>query len=57
MYQCCRKEGKETCCRSPLMRAVQITLLLLIALGLGLLVTQHLWVPKLVNFILLQEGK
>ena len=39
------------------MRAVQITLLLMIALGLGLLVTQHLWVPKLVNFILLQEGK
>lgn len=54
----CSCEGNKygKCCRSPWLRAIQIFLLLLIALGLGLLVTQHLWVPKLVNFILSQEG-
>lgn len=54
MHQCCKKDG-ERCCRSPWMRSMQIFLLLMIALDLGLLVTQNLWVPTLVDFILLQE--
>ena len=37
---------------SPFMRAVQIFLLVLILIGIGLLVTQKLWVPKLVEYIL-----
>ncbi len=56
MHQCCTKEG-EQCCRNPWMRSIQIFLLLMIALGLGLLVTQKLWVPTVVEFILLQETK
>lgn len=56
MYQCCEKGGKR-CCRSPWMRSIQIFLLLLIALGLGLLATQKLWVPPLVNYLLQQEMK
>ncbi len=56
MYQCCKKDG-EQCCRNPWMRSIQIFLLILIALGLGLLVTQNMWVPPLVDFILLQETK
>lgn len=33
-----------------------MVLLVLIIIGLGLLATQKLWVPKLVNIILKHEG-
>lgn len=56
MHQCCKKDGAQ-CCRNPWMRSIQIFLLLLIALGLGLLATQNLWVPKVVEYILLQEAR
>lgn len=39
----------------PVIRAVRIFLLILIVIGLGLLATQNFWVPKLVDFILLQK--
>lgn len=60
MCQCCcgKKEGeKGKCCSGPCIRTVRIVLLVLIIIGLGLLATQKLWVPKLVNSILLQEAK
>ncbi len=57
MWHCqCSKNADGSCCRSPWMRSIQIFLLLMIALGLGLLVTQKLWVLTLVDFILLQEA-
>jgi|CXWL01.1.fsa_nt_gi hypothetical protein len=37
---------------SSFIRAVQIFLLILILIGIGLLVTQKVWVPKLVEYIL-----
>lgn len=37
---------------TPLMRAVQIFLLVLIIIGVALLCTQKLWVPKLVAYIM-----
>ncbi|MFZ2252950.1 MAG: hypothetical protein WAW13_02110 [Minisyncoccia bacterium] len=40
---------------SPFMRVVQISLLILILIGIGLLVTQKVWVPKLVEYILSGE--
>ncbi len=63
MHQCCggkgcgeKKEGKE-CCSNRRFVVVQVILLTLIVLGLGLLATQNLWVPKLVEYIITQEGK
>ena len=38
------------------MKAVRIFLLILIIIGIVLLFTQKIWVPKLVNKILLSEG-
>jgi len=40
---------------SPILRAVQIFLLILIIAGVGLLLTQKIWVPKLVAYILKGE--
>lgn len=40
---------------SPLLRAVQIFLLLMIILGIGLLFTQKLWVSKVVDYIIQGE--
>ncbi len=40
---------------SPLLKAVQIILLILIVIGVILLLTQKIWVPKLVELILLNE--
>lgn len=40
---------------TPFIRFVQIFLLILIILGLGLLFTQHIWVPKLVGYILAKD--
>lgn len=40
---------------SPFLRAVQILLLVLIILGIGLLFTQKIWVPKVVAFLLNKE--
>ena len=37
---------------SPLIRVVQIFLLALIIVGIGLLLTQNMWVPKVVTYIL-----
>jgi hypothetical protein len=37
---------------SPLLRAVQIVLLVLIVLGIGLLLSRDTWVPKVVQYIL-----
>ena len=41
---------------SPLLRTIQIFLLILIVIGIILLCTQNLWVPKLVNYILLHSN-
>ncbi len=41
---------------SPLLRGFQIFLLTLIVIGIGLLLTQKLWVPKLIDFILNDEA-
>lgn len=38
------------------MKFLRIFLLVLIIIGIGLLVTQNIWVPKLVNHILQKEG-
>lgn len=38
------------------MKAIRIFLLVLIIIGVGLLATQKIWIPKLVNKILLSEG-
>jgi hypothetical protein len=43
-------------CPSPLLRAFQITLLILIVIGIGLLLTQEKWVPLFVNYLLEREG-
>ena len=40
---------------SPLLRKFQIFLLILIIIGIGLLATQKIWVPKLVAYILNTE--
>lgn len=40
---------------SPILRAVQVTLLILIIIGIGLLCTQKLWVPKVVDYLLKDE--
>lgn len=37
---------------SKFIRIIQIFLLILIIIGIGLLLTQNIWVPKLVDFIL-----
>jgi hypothetical protein len=34
------------------MKAIRILLLVLIIIGVGLLLTQNLWIPSVVNFIL-----
>lgn len=39
---------------SPLLRGVQIVLLILILTGIGLLVTQDLWVSKFVDYLLMK---
>ncbi len=41
---------------SPLLRAVQIFLLVLIIIGVILLATQAMWVPKVVDYILKSQG-
>jgi TM2 domain-containing membrane protein YozV len=38
------------------MKALRIFLLVLIIIGIGLLITQKLWVPKLVDHILKSEN-
>ncbi len=40
-----------------MMNFIRIFLLILIILGVYLLVTRDRWVPKVVNLILLYEGK
>src|SRR3989344_1226823 len=40
---------------SPFLRVVQISLLALILIGVGLLFTQKMWVPRLVEFLLRNE--
>ncbi len=40
---------------SPFLRAVQFFLLVLIVIGVGLLLTRKLWVPKVVAFLLNEE--
>ncbi len=37
------------------MKVIQRFLLVLIVIGLGLLLTQKLWVPKLVDYIITNE--
>jgi len=37
---------------TPFIRTIQIILLILIIIGVGLLATEKLWVPKLVNYML-----
>lgn len=37
---------------SPLLRGIQIVLLVLIIIGLALLLTQDLWVPTFVEYLL-----
>ncbi len=39
------------------MRKIQIILAILIVLGIGALATQKLWVPSLVDYIILKESK
>ncbi len=51
-----KKEG-EWCSCKPWMWSIQIFLLFLIVLGLGLLVIQNMWVPKVVECILSQETR
>jgi len=41
---------------SPLLKAIQIFLLILIIIGIGLLATQKMWVPKVVEYILGKEA-
>lgn len=40
---------------SPFIRGLRIFLLVLIVIGIGLIFTQNLWVPKLVDYILAHE--
>jgi hypothetical protein len=40
-----------------IIKAIRIFLLILIIIGVGLIFTQNIWVPKLVNQILLSENK
>lgn len=40
---------------SSALKAFQIFLLILIVIGITLIVTRDAWVPKLVDYILLQE--
>ena len=47
--------GKRYYHPSPLLRTIQIVLLILIIIGLGLLITQNIWVPKLVETIVGSE--
>lgn len=58
MYRhCCKKEGEGKCCASPCLRGVRIFLLILIIIGIGLIATQRLWVPKLVDRIMRVDGE
>lgn len=43
--------------KMKLIKTIQIFLLVLILVGLGLLFTQKMWVPKLVDYILSKEQK
>lgn len=45
---------KEDYRPSPELKAFQIFLLVLIIIGVALLITRDTWVPKLVDYILLQ---
>lgn len=57
MHQCaCGKEGEGKYCASPCLRMIQIVLLMLILIGLGLIATQRLWVPRIVDFIMRMDG-
>lgn len=47
-----KKEGYRP---SPLLRAIQIILLILIVIGVALLATQRFWLPSLVEYILEKE--
>jgi len=42
---------------NPFIRGLRISLLVLIVIGIGLIFTQNLWVPKLVDYILSHEAK
>lgn len=42
---------------SPLMRSIQIFLLILIVIGIGLLLIKNIWVPRLVEYILKNENR
>lgn len=39
-----------------MIRFIRIFLLILIIIGIGLIITHNLWVPKLVDYILRVEG-
>ncbi|MBP6929463.1 MAG: hypothetical protein KBB77_00845 [Candidatus Moranbacteria bacterium] len=43
------------CCSKRFFLGIQIVLLTLIAVGFGLLMTQDLWVPKVVDYIIAHE--
>ena len=40
---------------TPLLKAVQVFLLILIILGIGLIITQKMWVPSVVTYMLKDE--
>lgn len=42
---------------NPALKAFQIFLLILITVGIALIITRDTWVPKLVDYILIQESK
>jgi hypothetical protein len=48
--------NKEEYHPSPALKAFQVFLLILIVIGIGLLITQKMWVPKVVNYFLEKEG-
>jgi hypothetical protein len=53
MIQNWKQRGRSS---SPFIRAVRIFLLVLIIIGIGLIITRDMWVPKLVAYILKSEG-
>ena len=49
----CFKFKNSECDASPFIKFIRIFLLILIIIGIILLLTQDMWVPKLVDYILL----
>ena len=47
--------NEKNCQNDNHLQGVQVFLLVLIVIGVGLLITQSAWVPKLVNYILLHQ--